>query len=282
MRFSERHGLKKAQDIIQIDSVLTELRTSLWNVLTVTIWNEVQWSSIDGGFLIGPQSRNQRMGQFCHALWFSYFKEPLDQLDSQWHPVLAYLRTYFFSCAWYEVYDFLEFTAQNLPYYDPNKFIAGCNSVLQREMSAYRFVGDKITAITDKAEIEEVDAALEIRLGPVRAHLNRALELLSDRHNPDYRNSIKESISAVESLVIAKLGEKGTLGQLTKKLEDEIKLHPALGKSLSSLYGYTSDGDGIRHALMELPKLTFEDAKFLLVVCSAFVNFVEARIPTTF
>jgi type I restriction enzyme S subunit len=33
------------------------------------------------------------------------------------------------------------------------------------------------------------------RRPPVRSHLNRAIELLSDRTSPDYRNAIKESIS---------------------------------------------------------------------------------------
>ena len=65
---------------------------------------------------------------------------------------------------------------------------------------------------------------------------------------------------------------------MIKKLEDEIQLHPALRTAFSSLYGYTSDEGGIRHALMESENVRFEDAKFFLVVCSAFVNFVEAKI----
>jgi hypothetical protein len=93
-----------------------------------------------------------------------------------------------------------------------------------------------------------------------------------------YRNSIKESVSAVESLVGIALGKQGTLGQLIKKLKQEIDFHPALEAAFSSLYGYTSDADGIRHAILESKALSFEDAKFFLVVCSAFVNFVTAKI----
>ena len=77
------------------------------------------------------------------------------------------------------------------------------------------------------------------------------------RECPDYRNSIKESISAVESLVATVVGEKGTLGQLIKKLEDEISLHPALRTAFGSLYGYTSDEGGIRHAILESKDLSF-------------------------
>jgi hypothetical protein len=198
-------------------------------------------------------------------------------MDRQWLSVLQFLRQYFFKCEWYEVYDFVEFVANNYP---PRKdgFIKACNKVLEQEVSAYRFVDGLVSPITDKVEISEVDRALEGPADPVRTHLRRALELLSDRVNPDYRNSIKESISAVESLAATTVGEKGTLGQLIKKLEDEIGLHPALRTAFSSLYGYTSDENGIRHAILELQSLGFEDAKFFLVVCSAFVNFVKGKV----
>jgi hypothetical protein len=112
-------------------------------------------------------------------------------------------------------------------------------------------------------------------------HLHRALELLSDRKNPDYRNSIKESISAIESLVENTLGQKGTLGELIKKLDSEITLHPALQKAFSSLYGYTSNEAGIRHAMMDSKEIFFEDAKFFLVICSAFANFVNAKVEAS-
>lgn len=74
------------------------------------------------------------------------------------------------------------------------------------------------------------------------------------------------------------MGEKGTLGQLIKKIEETVGLHPALRAAFSSLYGYTSDEDGIRHAILELQNIGFEDAKFFLVVCSAFVNLVRGKL----
>jgi hypothetical protein len=50
-----------------------------------------------------------------------------------------------------------------------------------------------------------------------------------------------------------------------------------LSKAFESLYGYTSDANGIRHALMDASTLGFADAKFMLVCCSAFVNFLVAK-----
>jgi len=201
-------------------------------------------------------------------------------MPRNWKDARGYLRHYFFNCEWNEVYDFLEFVVERCPYGDKQGFIAACNSYLEKECSAYRVVDGVVARITDETEINAIEEALDAR-GPIRTHLNRSLELLSDRQNPDYRNSIKESISAVESLVSITLGQKGTLGQLIKKLEKEIGLHPALQSAFSNLYGYTSDESGIRHAILESKQINFEDAKFFLVICSAFVNFVNARIATS-
>ena len=92
-----------------------------------------------------------------------------------------------------------------------------------------------------------------------------------------YRNSIKESISAVESACNITTGSKATLGQALKALDDKTKVHPALRNAFSSLYGYTSDADGIRHGLLEEANLDFADAKFMLVVCSAFTNYLRSK-----
>lgn len=121
--------------------------------------------------------------------------------------------------------------------------------------------------------------ALPDPLKPVTEHIKTAVALFSDRKAPNYRNSIKESISAVEAMCKIITGnEKTTLGQALKKLEDKgIELHAALRSSFSSLYGYTNDADGIRHALLEESTLDFDDAKFMLVSCSAFVNYLAAK-----
>jgi hypothetical protein len=132
-----------------------------------------------------------------------------------------------------------------------------------------------IAPITSEEEISAINDALAVKFSPVRPHLNSALEKLTDRKNPDYRNSIKESISAVEALVQTITQSDGsTLGKLLKIMEDKSGLHPSLKGAFDKLYGYTSDADGIRHALLEEDKVTFEQGKFMLVVCSAFTNCV--------
>ena len=120
---------------------------------------------------------------------------------------------------------------------------------------------------------------LQGSLKPVTAHIRNALNLLSNKTCPDYRNSVKESISAVEAACQLITNDKGTtLGKALNKIENNIgSFHPALKQAFEKLYGYTSDADGIRHALLEESKLGFEDAKFMLVACSGFTNFLVSK-----
>ncbi|MBT4661305.1 MAG: hypothetical protein HOC18_05335 [Candidatus Marinimicrobia bacterium] len=276
MNFSERSGIKQIKTIMQIESVDDSLRIGLWNLLNIHVWEYIVADTVSGKFFLGDNKYHKII---CRLLWQNYFNKPLDNLSNQWDEVFCYLHTYYFRCEWYEIYDFIEFIANNFnrPNFK-NYFLEECNALLKKECSAYRFVDCIIASITDEHEIGEIELAKNSSQTPVRNHINRSLELLSDRKSPDYRNSIKESISAVESLVkIILKEENGTLGQLLKKLEDTIGLHPALKSAFTKLYGYTSDEEGIRHSMTDKENVDFNDAKFMLVICSSFVNFIEGK-----
>ena len=156
----------------------------------------------------------------------------------------------------------------------------GVNDVLEIELSGYRLIGGFFVDITHEQEVEMLQKALEdTKFPPITAHLQRALELLSNRDKPDYRNSIKESISAVESMARILVGDKkAMLSDALKQLEKSEKIHPALKNGFTSIYGYTSDEGGIRHAMMDMPNLSAHDAKFFLLSCTSFINYLKSKL----
>jgi hypothetical protein len=280
--FSHRKGLRPVKSQIQADSMDQELRNGLWNALAQYYWENVKL----GPYQMVPSlsyQENRNVLILCRRLWLNYFKVPIDTLQDYWPEVHKTIRSYFFGCAWNEVYDMVEFVASNYPdEYDriTTNFRTYCNQILEREVSAYRFVAEKITQITDEREMATVEEATDTAgsLKPAAIHMRAALNLLADRKSPDYRNSIKESISAVEAACKVMAGEeKADLDKALKQLKKQLGLHGALEKAFSSMYGYSSDADGIRHALMDEPNLAFEDAKFMLVACAAFVNYLKAK-----
>lgn len=270
MRFSQRKGLRSVKSIIQKDSMDEDLRTGLWNAFQIVVLEKLDdlYDSISES----PRKHLFRM------LWLNFFKYPLDSLDDYWEITRRRIRDWYFEAEWYDIYDFIEFIAQNLSGTDKGLFIKICNSILEKELSAYRFIGDNIGEITSEAEISAIESALADTspFAGINGHFQSALEKFTDRKNPDYRNSIKESISAVEGMARLITGDpKATLGQAIKRLTDNgLVLHPALKDAWSKLYGYTSDADGIRHAMLEESKIRSSDAKYMLVSCSAFVSYL--------
>lgn len=275
MRFSQRLGVTPATKLAQRESIDEELRSSLWSLLSIFYWDKYEEYG-SGSYGRMGYVKNSSMNQLVFSMWLHYFKKPTDTIDQYWSDCYKNIRHYFFRAEWYEVYDFVEFVVLYGLDRSRDEFIKAANEYLERENSAYRFLGNHISEITSADEIESVEAALSIddEFRGAKTHLRSALALLSDRANPDFRNSIKESISAVESLA-RKLSkdDSGTLGIILKELERSKKLHPALRNAFSSLYGYTSDAEGIRHALLDETHLTKADAKFMLVCCSAFINY---------
>jgi hypothetical protein len=188
------------------------------------------------------------------------------------------LRDHFSRAAWYDVYDFLELLLEALPAARSEALRNGLNSALEGEQAGYRVVGNRVVDIVAPAELDEVDAARGSTLEGARAHIDTALKLLSDRRQPDYRNSIKESISAIEAVArVLTRDENATLGAALRPLQERLGLHGALKSALSSLYGYTSDEPGLRHAMTGAANVSASDARFMLVICSAFVNYLVAK-----
>jgi hypothetical protein len=271
MRFSQRNGYKQGTKIAQWESMDIDLLNGLWNMILIFQFNKYQsprgaYNQIDGS----------NIAALADQIWVFYLKSPLDKRPLFWDKYQEIVRAYFYSAQWYEVYDFVEFVVETVSGDEARELTSAINHVLAIENAAYRFVDFRIVEITSESEVEEVEQALVASAvyGGARTHLERAIELYADRKQPDLRNSIKESISAVESLAIELVGEKATLGQLLKKMEAKKALHPALKTAFSSLYGYTNDSDGIRHALTDKSSLTKSDARLMLICCSAFINYV--------
>jgi hypothetical protein len=263
--FSERIGAVRR--VIQKDSMNDGLKNALWNLAYEILYSQ---SAMD---LI----KNTWRGGILKKLWTDHYDLPVDALDSHCYQALRAIRARYMAGGWASVYDFIEFMS------DPgvlearsDSYVAECNTILEKHLSAYRFVGSVIVPITSEAEIVAIEQAMSHgeRFKPMVVHLETALARLADRPLPDSRNSIKESISAVEAVCQIITGDpKATLSKALK----QIGLHPALEKGFNAIYGYTSDDSGIRHALSEASSVNADDAKFFLVACSAFANYLISK-----
>jgi hypothetical protein len=268
-RFSQRVGIQQVNITTQISSMDTNLRNALWNVFLTCIHRKM--NSYD-------------LKTLNEQIWMHCFNKLLDEVPplSESYPIsiATAIKRYYFALKWYEVYDFIDFIANYRFYGDTaTNFIKACNAILKRESSAYRFIEKKLVPITSEQEITEIEDAIHTSR-QFTPHLNKALELINKRESPDYANVIKESICAVEAMCKLITGDpKETLGKALEELEktQKIELHENLKKAFKHLYWYTSDSQGIRHGLVGKADLDVEDARFMLIACSAFINYLVVK-----
>ncbi|TFD93410.1 hypothetical protein E3T61_04785 [Cryobacterium lactosi] len=271
--FAERQGYRAVRSITQTDALDEQTRTEIWNVTNTlrTVLND--------------QTRRYRSKTCDHilsAVWTWEFRRPADEQPSD-SAVWSRIKSTILTEEWFDALDLVEAIVGYVKRFEDQytqgavpAIVGAFNDRFERFLVEYRFIGLEVTPIASSAEAGAVTGALDATaaFNGARHHLERAVELLADRHNPDFPNSIKESISAVEAVCVSVTGEH-TLGSALKRLEvSGVSIHPALAVAWSKMYGWVSDADGIRHGSIEAPDADQALAKYMLVTCSAFVSHV--------
>ncbi len=271
LSFGKRFGLVPVEIPFQTNEIDQTLRTNLWNAHYIFIQKPIEDSA----------DRYNSFNTINKLLWVHFFNKPLDDFPQYNSQFGSFVRKYIEKELWYKVYEFFEFLFRNKQeehVFEYTKFEEYLNSKLRSNSSAYTLSCNKFIPITNKTEVSEIKKTQELSknysLGGIQQHLNSSLELLSQKPTPDFRNSIKESISMVE--VISRIIEptENTLGKALNKLDKKGKINGTLKAGFEKLYAYTNDKNGIRHALMEDQNTDIEDAKFFLISCSAFTNYL--------
>lgn len=286
MKFSERYGYVKPADVLKRAFLDKEGIMALCNCFD----HLAKWFNrydVDRG-----NRYDESYTEMEERIWCFHLNQRRDDFYGyNSHKIVATEYLLSEKNEWYLKFDLIEYSISSLRKLMPdgdrgylqivNAFIALLNNTFKRLNYAYRVVDDQIVEITDQEEIAAIEEAIH-QTSSVKTHLSEALKHLSNRPEPDYRNSIKESMSAVEALCREITGET-TLGPaLTALKKNGIEIPTFLQSGIEKLYVYTNDSrTGIRHALMndaEVP--AFEEAKYMLVTCSAFVNYIQGKRST--
>lgn len=262
--FSSRYGYAP-QKIIQIGTLDDACKNRLWNCLMVCC----EYNDIDAccNHFSEVNYVLDKLGEEKISAPIETRKNGIPTIHEIWNET------------WYRAFDaieayisfFVEFEAVE----QEDKCVTAFNKILEEEKSGYRFIRNKAVPITNQSELELLAQSTQSEFTNVNIHFEKAIALYADRQKPDYENSIKESISAVESMCCIITGSQATLGKTLSKLGSHgITIHTAMKEAFSKLYGYTSDAGGIRHGEIDFSNAPAEDAKYMLLSCSAFVNYL--------
>lgn len=262
--FSDRSGIRKLSTEVQYNSLDEETRINVRNFI-INVLSRLHY---DNPRLINNDLKIVYANLFVMPVDF-YQNISFDNVKDDFDEILL-------KGTFDEVLDLIE-GIMKIIHVNTITYQYSINKIFEKNNVGYRMIDGKFVRITSSEEIIAINESLESK-DIISEHLNKAVSLMSDRKKPDYENSIKESITAVECICCIICNKKATLGNVLKYMDSNSLIpHKSLLEGFNKLYGYVSDANGIRHAgNVGGPKSTFNEAKYMLVSCCAFINYLRS------
>lgn len=273
--FSERKGIKHFSDIVQVNDLNERTRNKIYTVVS---------EKFDDLYIGYSNELKDKFVEYLYKELFSKTERDIPMWGNEYNYVEIF-NTIYSIIIEYDYTDVFTFIEGIIKFFDitdkatyymynyKKEFIEAISNVFKAESVNYKIISNKITDIVDEEQIKSIENTLKNPYKEVSGHYAKAIEQLYSVK--DFDNSIKESISSVEAMCqIITEKNNATLGEALKLLKN--KIHPALNGAFDKLYGYTSNANGIRHANgLGEGNSTFEEAKYMLISCSAFVNYLK-------
>lgn len=195
------------------------------------------------------------------------------------------------TCEWYQFYDCVEVIGDELkavePFYDgapgfvdTSKFTFNAYRAKVNELFAKHQVGWRLNSRSqlesalpkDLADrIDSVEKNLD-QFEAAREHFRKAKRYGLGTHK-DCENSIKESVSAFESVGKVLYDKTTTLGDVLTRMKKDGSVPPMLVSVMEKFYAYTNAEPGVRHGGTQKPKSDEMDAELAMHLSAAFIRY---------
>lgn len=279
LTFSQAQGYEELPGPLKLEELPEEARIQIWNVFYHFINATKKYGSYSSVYVGGVWV------PILRAKHASHDNRPLDEWNNSFEHQRQRIRGSVEKLPFNQVFDLIQFVIRHPQC--PREFVVMMKEVFATSRLAYTIDVAKpptiIPAVTDAEGKTVVDAMQTLRsasLDGSAAHLRNAAECIN---GSDWAGSIRESINAVES-VARRLDPKASkeLGPALASLDKHNALHPALKGAFAKLYGYTSDEQGIRHALLDQSSANvgMDEAVFMLGACASFASYLSRKHAT--
>ena len=272
LTFSQAYGYEELPLPLKLGEMDRESRVKLWNVFydhLVSIADNTYYPEIASRIL-----------EIFYSLHTNYFLLPANTFDPDKGRIAIY-QPIFLEGPLNKIFDFLLAVMRHPGC--PDMFPHSVGEVFKTCRLAYVLdVGPPPTiypSVTPQEGENILRASKELSgdglVGAV-SHLRKAADCIN---RGDHSGAVRESIHAVESTARHFDPDARTLEPALKSLEREGVLHQALKQAFSKLYGYTSDEQGIRHALIDNPQANVgqDEAVFMLGACASFSSYLARK-----
>lgn len=269
--FSQRNGYVPFIQQLDLETIPQEFKEKVKALLDIIIEKSKYYFD-----LIDPKYINVAIN-----LYINFYKGNYRNFSTEKQFVNNFIFDFIDKSSFFELFDFLEQIIIDFKNIIKDDAVELClKSLFKKYRLAYTVYNGKIVPVANEAEGKTYIGALNMteKTGANGAH-SHLIKAGEQMNHQKWAESIRESISAVESVCRQIAGENASLGAALSKIDKQYHLHSAFKKALSELYGYTSDENGIRHSLLDNPeaKVDQTDALFMLGACASFVSYLLAR-----
>ena len=213
----------------------------------------------------------------CHGLHVNFFLERPSQFDKNRTTWIELLENFIIDSSWNEVLDLIEVViSSSLVRAD---FVDSICSSFESTGCAYRLIGERIETVASEEMAKSLENSTSIieksKFEGSKSHLNNSsIEL----RRGNWKQSVRESISSLESLLYDATGKK-SFAKAIDTLKPNLEIHGALIEGWKKIYGYTSDKDGIRHAMLsESSQVDEHEAIYMYGACAGFVAYISQML----
>ena len=293
--FSEAQGIEEAPQILGLGELPRNARMRLWSVFYKTT---VEAMPDPPQRYSGPRFIWGEWAEVISDLIERFFYMSIDelhifdpyrgQLGPSFDVVVQKCKPLFEGALYNEVFDMLVHLMRH-PQCHPG-FIVGVERVFEECRLAYIVDTDGVPTIFPAASPHEAEAIRAARRDLRRSgqsaadnHLQRAGDLAS---KGQWRESVRESVMAVESVARGLDTGGGTLGRILKRLKAQRKppfAHPALLGCIEKIYGYRGNEQGVGHAATSVDEHVGRGEAVLVIgVCASFCTFLLEKKQNMF
>ena len=276
LTFSERHGYAPLPKPMRLEEISDDLKRDIWNVMRETL---ISMRESDGfSYYFSDEGRH-----LIERVLGRLLKMPEDEIDTQYDKALNSFRMIILKAKFFRVLDLIEIFSNDEPYRARSSdFRTRIADSFQRHGAAYRFDISKFpfrfspcsSKEQGEATKQAIEAISESGMEGAATHLRQAAHHINRRR---FADSVRESISAVESVARRIAPESSTLGEALKILERKGSLaNKQLKNGFEKLYAYTNSEQGIRHPLLDknAPDVGLDEAMFMYGACASFAAYL--------
>ena len=277
LKFSQRYGYEDLPEPMRLEQISDGLRREIWDAVRELLLG-YRVSGFEGYYfhVDGERLFERVLGSFTRL--------PQENVETDYRSVMDTCRKIALKISFNKVLDFLEILIDEQK--GSHVFVHKMKHLFEKHGAAYTLdMSPNHCRFLPCATKEQGDAtqhALKtLREGGMKGaatHLRKAADHINAGR---FADSIRDSMHAVESAArVLSPKDSKTLKPALDSLEKAgVLKHPALKEAFSKLYGYTSNQEGIRHALLEsgAADVDLQEAIFMFGACASFAAYLTGK-----